>query len=615
MSSQFDTLFVAVSAAVGLAFVIVNPFLTALGVGTVMAHIQGTKSHSNAAKLGEEDLNSSQLCFASEVDNLKAQIEVAEHATSVVATELRELKAHNTALEDEITMLRLAISFQADGFRVALTEANGQADVQAERAELSEQAFRALLSVNEQFGERVEELERKRPEPKGGISKTFSIRGDHAASSVGSLIPPCSTSDICSAHVSPPIATSLSLPIFPSLPVSVSTFTSTIVSPSTSMLAHPLIPTSVSFSSTLIPVASSVHSSTFSAPLVSSIHRTSPFPHGDVDSKFLLSHIYYLDELKTTLESKVQKLEHTSRHLEDALEDQLSSATQLSETVFAMGQETADKDEDIKILKRVIFRQLGEEELEDVEEYIADKKGLQARVGTPHVVLTRPEGGIVCGIDNVSQLTAKCDSFCCPISTSTSYGSTESDYLAADDVSIALEEELSAIYERVLGSWGDAPSQRAFSPESAESPFDKHDLAGAREVAIKEDRLECAMVRDITDMLESLSLSSNDNDDEMESSDEVSSSPSPVSSATPSTTPISTLVSRPTSPITPTATCPADNELYLASANEPRLPNSLSSCLSLVSIASSTSVFGQLIELQTSVVDDVEWLARMVSAF
>jgi len=39
-----------------------------------------------------------------------------------------------------------------------------------------------------------------------------------------------------------------------------------------------------------------------------------------------------------------------------------------------MGQEAISKDEEVMILKRVAFKMLGEEELEDMEESIADRK-------------------------------------------------------------------------------------------------------------------------------------------------------------------------------------------------------------------------------------------------
>ncbi|EIW77253.1 hypothetical protein CONPUDRAFT_84410, partial [Coniophora puteana RWD-64-598 SS2] len=117
MSPKFNNLLAAVSAALGLALVIVHPLVTEIGVGAMVLYRKTSKAPPEGAHLGEESPSSTETSTTSEIDNLKARLKLAELDERIIATELGATKALNTVLETELAALRPALKIQADRYR------------------------------------------------------------------------------------------------------------------------------------------------------------------------------------------------------------------------------------------------------------------------------------------------------------------------------------------------------------------------------------------------------------------------------------------------------------------------------------------------------------------
>ncbi|EIW77255.1 hypothetical protein CONPUDRAFT_168237 [Coniophora puteana RWD-64-598 SS2] len=117
MSPKFNNLLAAVSAALGLALVIVHPLVTAIGVGAMVLYGKSSKFPPEGANIGEGSPSPTETSMTSEIDNLKARLKLAELDERIIATELGAIKACNTALEIELAALRPALKLQADRCR------------------------------------------------------------------------------------------------------------------------------------------------------------------------------------------------------------------------------------------------------------------------------------------------------------------------------------------------------------------------------------------------------------------------------------------------------------------------------------------------------------------
>ncbi|EIW77281.1 hypothetical protein CONPUDRAFT_84427 [Coniophora puteana RWD-64-598 SS2] len=306
-------------------------------------------------------------------------------------------------------------------------------------------------------------------------------------------------------------------------------------------------------------------------------------------------------------------LEYTLERLEGHLGDQLSSAMQLSETTCAIGQETASNVEEIKIIKRVTFKRLGGEELENVE-YIADRKSTHAYVDTPQVVLTQPEGGTVRGVDKISRLISTRNSFYSPISTSTFSGLVGAKHLAISNVSIFSKFEPLVDDEPLPKFWTDYPSTHGVILRSPANSLSKSNINKcAQEEKAIENQLERSMC--VPDNMASPSLSLENDDTELPEDEGSPSSSTTLSPTSLFTTPTSSPSSSPpTSPSITSVACPEDDEHSSMRTYKSRLPSFLSSCRSLFAVPSSMPTFGRDVEFQTPAFDDVDWFAGMASA-
>ncbi|EIW77300.1 hypothetical protein CONPUDRAFT_157552 [Coniophora puteana RWD-64-598 SS2] len=494
--------------------------------------------------------------------------------------------------------LSISPSTDIQALQTALTEANRRVEVQTDRAELSGQVLQDLLHVNEQVCARMEALERVIAELRTGTSKVFSVRDHHAASLLAPVALSSFNSVVNSPRIPSPLISSSSLPI-----VSMD-YTSSSISPSTLIplaqiaqassdhdLSSPRIPSLMTssaslpilpmhstsappLSSNMVTISPSTPALSLSCPSPSctlSVHSgfspkaffssSASAPHSllypshdpaEIDTAFF-DHIHHLDQLVASLESKIQALEYTNQELEGDLGDQLSIAMQLTEVIFSVGQAPAANDEEINIIKRVILKTLDEQELEDVEKHIADRKSLHA---SPQIILTQPEGGMVRGVDNISRLISTRNYFYSPMSASTTSALVSSDHMAVSKIVSDVDRPI--VDGPLLNLWGYDPSPRDLADFSF--GVDVHACAGQEKA--EEDLPEGSTC--VTGDTSSVSLSSDDDDTEY-STDAASSSSSLMSSPTLPFTPLtsSRSTSPPTSPSTPSVTCLDDNEWFL----------------------------------------------------
>ncbi|EIW77277.1 hypothetical protein CONPUDRAFT_84419 [Coniophora puteana RWD-64-598 SS2] len=151
MFPKFNNLLAVVSAALGLALVIVHPLVTAFGVGAMVLYGKSSKAPPEGTERGEESPSPAETSTTSEINNLKARLKLAELDERIIATELGAIKACNTVLETELAALRPAFKIQADRCRERVRIRDEEVDALREQVyDANERRRSEKASVDEQ---------------------------------------------------------------------------------------------------------------------------------------------------------------------------------------------------------------------------------------------------------------------------------------------------------------------------------------------------------------------------------------------------------------------------------------------------------------------------------